>query len=344
MEIAIGAIIGRRMPQRRPSFLRCRDHRIAETLLQRRLQPVYPCGQIGGKTVKIPVPLVPASFPSLPLRLRLQTVERCASNRGSCDCKRDVAADQGRQVVSGAFCLAPMPVLILKETGDQGYRAFSPPTEALGEFINVGVKTGDAGVRLVALRFIRFDSSFQFVNGGLHGIHFGVGWRGCVGPPILRIFLQRSLEAVENGQSQQAFDAATHLLAHALAGVALYLFAIEEKELRKGGLQEVLGDPVAIPVVPVFDAGGRSERDPALALVYLKLIVAALVLTGSAEVPSPLDFYRFACFVLPFELDDTLRGAGVQCPVMQGAFEKPAVADVDALLTVAMRLRSRPRL
>ena len=80
-----------------------------------------------------------------------------------------------------------------------------------------------------------------------------------------------------------------------------------------------------------------------MAFVDLELIVAALVVPVGAEIPSPFDFDRIACFVLPFELDDTLRGAGIRRPVMKGAFEKLAVADVDAILAVAARLGACPR-
>lgn len=60
----------------------------------------------------------------------------------------------------------------------------------------------------------------------------------------------------------------------------------------------MLCDPITVPVVLVFDDGGRRDGDPALAFVDLELIVAALVSAGGTEIPSPLDFDGIACFVL----------------------------------------------
>ena len=79
-----------------------------------------------------------------------------------------------------------------------------------------------------------------------------------------------------------------------------------------------------------------------MTFVDLKLIVATLVSTMGTKIPSPLDLDRIARFILPFELDDTLRRAGVRSPVMKGAFKKPAVAGVDALLCVGAGLGPRP--
>ena len=236
-----------------------------------------------------------------------------------------------------------MPLFVLHQARDQGDRAFSPPAESLGQLVNFRLESREMRVRFIALRFPRFDSVLQLLYRRLHGIHSFIGWLGRSGAPVLRIFRQGVLEDAKDGQSKQAFDTVAHLFAHVPAGVALHLLAVEEKELRKTGLQETLSDPVAIPSIPIFVVGWRCDGRPVFAFVDLKLVVGNPVHAVRTEVPRPLDLDPVTGFILPFELDDALRRSGLRRPAMKRTFEKLAVARLETVPGVVAHCGSRPR-